>query len=42
MYLALAISRNLEATGGKGVIIATENEASKAEKAREHWKEAER
>lgn len=37
IYLALAASKNASATGGKGRVIATENEPAKAQKAREHW-----
>jgi predicted O-methyltransferase YrrM len=40
IYLALAIGQNLERSGGKGKVIATEKESTKAEKAREHWREA--
>lgn len=36
IYLALAVGQN----GGEGKVIATEKESSKAERAREHWKEA--
>ncbi|EXJ77156.1 hypothetical protein A1O3_10314 [Capronia epimyces CBS 606.96] len=39
IYLALAVSRNVTAGTGPGVVIATENEKTKADKAREHWKE---
>jgi predicted O-methyltransferase YrrM len=35
IYLALAVSQNSK----EGKVIATENEASKAAKAREYWKE---
>lgn len=37
IYLALAVSQNVSATGGTGRVIATENEPEKAKKAREHW-----
>ncbi|GMG13558.1 unnamed protein product [Aspergillus oryzae] len=37
IYLALAVSANVAATGGTGRVIATENEPTKASKAREHW-----
>jgi len=40
MYLGLAVSRNVEATGGTGTVIGTEHEPTKAEKARAHWTEA--
>jgi predicted O-methyltransferase YrrM len=36
IYLALAVGQN----GGEGKVIATEKESTKAERAREHWKEA--
>lgn len=39
IYLALAVSENVSATGGKGRVIATENEPEKAKKAREHWEQ---
>lgn len=39
IYLALAVSENVSATGGKGRVIATENEPEKAKKARGHWKQ---
>ncbi|KIY01163.1 uncharacterized protein Z520_02715 [Fonsecaea multimorphosa CBS 102226] len=41
IYLALAVSANVknDAAGGKGVVIATEYEKAKADKARQHWKE---
>ncbi|OQV03037.1 Methyltransferase domain-containing protein [Cladophialophora immunda] len=41
IYLALAVSENVQKAGvGKGgVVIATEYEKAKADKAREHWKE---
>lgn len=37
IYLALAVSANVAATGGTGQVIATENEPTKASKARENW-----
>jgi predicted O-methyltransferase YrrM len=40
IYLALALGSNLERSGGKGTVIATEKESTKAEKARQHWTEA--
>lgn len=40
MYLGLAVTRNVQATGGTGVVIGTEHEPSKAEKARAYWAEA--
>lgn len=40
IYLGLAVTRNIEATGGTGTVIGTEHEASKAERARAHWAEA--
>ena len=39
IYLALAATANAAATGGHARVIATENEPSKAAKAREHWSE---
>jgi len=36
IYLALAVGQN----GDGGKVIATEKESTKAEKAREHWREA--
>ena len=39
IYLALAATANAAATGGQARIIATENEPTKAMKAREHWRE---
>lgn len=39
IYLALAAATNAEVTGGKGVVIATEHEPTKAAKAREYWNE---
>ncbi|QYS97995.1 O-methyltransferase [Trichoderma simmonsii] len=40
IYLALAVGSNLDRFGGEGKVIATEKEHTKAEKARQHWKEA--
>ncbi|KAH0842795.1 hypothetical protein AYO21_10950 [Fonsecaea monophora] len=43
IYLALAVSENIKKAGGGGkggVVIATEYEKTKADKARQHWKEA--
>ncbi|KAJ9603656.1 hypothetical protein H2200_011842 [Cladophialophora chaetospira] len=40
IYLGLAVTRNVEATGGTGTVIGTEHEPSKAEVARKHWEEA--
>lgn len=40
MYLALAVGANLQSSGGDGVVIGTEKEESKAERAREYWNEA--
>lgn len=40
IYLALAVGSNLGRSGGKGTVIATEKESTKAEKARQYWKEA--
>ncbi|KAE8395924.1 S-adenosyl-L-methionine-dependent methyltransferase [Aspergillus alliaceus] len=37
IYLALAVSANIAATGGTGRVIATENEPTKASRARENW-----
>ncbi|KAL2831484.1 S-adenosyl-L-methionine-dependent methyltransferase [Aspergillus cavernicola] len=41
IYLALAVSQNVERSGGSGNgsgrVVATENEPGKAEKARENW-----
>ncbi|KAL7930256.1 S-adenosyl-L-methionine-dependent methyltransferase [Trichoderma chlorosporum] len=39
IYLALAVGSNLERLGGEGKVIATEKEPTKAERARQHWKE---
>lgn len=39
IYLALAVSANIAATGVRGRVIATENEPSKAALAREYWQE---
>ncbi|KAL6248132.1 hypothetical protein RBB50_004387 [Rhinocladiella similis] len=40
IYLGLAVTRNVEATGGTGTVIGTEHEPSKAQKARGYWAEA--
>jgi len=40
IYLALAVGSNIGQSGGKGTVIATELEPTKAERARQHWKEA--
>nr|WNZ75526.1 hypothetical protein [Trichoderma harzianum] len=40
IYLALAVGSNVERLGGEGKVIATEKEHTKAERARQHWKEA--
>jgi predicted O-methyltransferase YrrM len=40
MYLGLAVTRNVEATGSTGTVIGTEHEPSKAERARAYWDEA--
>lgn len=40
IYLALAVGSNLERSGGEGIVIGTEKETTKAEKARQYWKEA--
>lgn len=40
IYLALAVGSNIKTSGGKGTVIGTEKESTKAEKAREFWKEA--
>ncbi|OJJ48706.1 hypothetical protein ASPZODRAFT_1661276 [Penicilliopsis zonata CBS 506.65] len=39
IYLALAVAANTSRTGEVGRVIATEYEAAKAAKAREHWRE---
>lgn len=39
IYLALAVSANVAASGGKGHVIATEHEATKAAVARKYWQE---
>ncbi|KAM5342123.1 hypothetical protein ACJ41O_015154 [Fusarium nematophilum] len=39
IYLALAVGQNIKAqNGAEGTVIATENEASKAKRARKEWK----
>ncbi|KAI1379632.1 S-adenosyl-L-methionine-dependent methyltransferase [Hypoxylon crocopeplum] len=40
IYLALAVGQNAALEGSNGKVIATENEPTKAAKAREHWKAA--
>ena len=40
IYLALAVGSNVDGVEGAGKVIATENETSKAKKAREYWEEA--
>ncbi|OTA99766.1 hypothetical protein M426DRAFT_268769 [Hypoxylon sp. CI-4A] len=40
IYLALAAGQNATLLGSPGKVIATENEPTKAAKAREHWKAA--
>ncbi|KZL71787.1 o-methyltransferase protein [Colletotrichum incanum] len=40
IWLALAVGQNAAAKGSGGKVIATENEPTKAKKAREHWKRA--
>lgn len=40
IYLGLAVTRNVDATGGAGTVIGTEHEPSKAEVARSYWSEA--
>lgn len=40
IYLALAVGSNIKANGGEGTVIATEKEATKAQKAQQYWKEA--
>ncbi|KAI0841183.1 S-adenosyl-L-methionine-dependent methyltransferase [Hypoxylon sp. FL0890] len=40
IYLALAVGQNAGLLGSNGKVIATENEPTKAAKAREHWKAA--
>jgi predicted O-methyltransferase YrrM len=39
IYLALAVGKNAERTGGDAKVIATEKESSKAAQARKHWEE---
>ncbi|KAE8357038.1 S-adenosyl-L-methionine-dependent methyltransferase [Aspergillus coremiiformis] len=39
MYLGLAVSANVQASGGSGTVIATEHEPSKGEQARKYWAE---
>ncbi|KAI1097609.1 S-adenosyl-L-methionine-dependent methyltransferase [Jackrogersella minutella] len=40
IYLSLAVGQNVGLAGSSGKVIATENEPTKASKAREHWKAA--
>lgn len=40
IYLALAVSRNVGGRQGEGKVIATENEPTKAAKAKQHWRRA--
>ncbi|KAE8393319.1 S-adenosyl-L-methionine-dependent methyltransferase [Aspergillus alliaceus] len=40
IYLGLAVSANVQASGGTGTVIGTEHEPSKAEQARKYWDEA--
>lgn len=40
IYLALAVGQNAGAASGSGKVIATEKEAAKAARAREHWAHA--
>ncbi|KAF6807061.1 hypothetical protein CSOJ01_08406 [Colletotrichum sojae] len=40
IWLALAVGQNATAQGASGKVIATENEPTKAKRAREHWKKA--
>ncbi|KAI1482335.1 S-adenosyl-L-methionine-dependent methyltransferase [Daldinia eschscholtzii] len=40
IYLALAVGQNAGLQGSDGKVIATENEPTKATKAREHWRAA--
>lgn len=40
IYLGLAVTRNIEATGGAGTVIGTEHEPEKAQTARGYWAEA--
>ncbi|EOO00244.1 putative o- protein [Phaeoacremonium minimum UCRPA7] len=39
IYLALAVAANVAAAGGNGIVVATEHEPTKANKAREYWQE---
>ncbi len=39
IYLALAVTSNARATGGKGLVIGTEHEPKKAAQAKQHWTE---
>ncbi|KAI8965559.1 S-adenosyl-L-methionine-dependent methyltransferase [Daldinia sp. FL1419] len=40
IYLSLAVGQNAKLRGSDGKVIATENEPTKAARAREHWKAA--
>lgn len=40
IYLALAVGQNSNGDASQGKVIATENESTKAVRAREHWKRA--
>ncbi|XXG98028.1 hypothetical protein Hte_004345 [Hypoxylon texense] len=40
IYLSLAVGQNATLLGGPGKVIATENESTKAIRARRHWKQA--
>ncbi|EQB58495.1 O-methyltransferase [Colletotrichum gloeosporioides Cg-14] len=40
IWLALAVGQNADLQNSDGVVIATENEPTKASRAREHWKRA--
>lgn len=40
IYLALAVAQNASSPDGPGKVIATENEPTKASKARQHWQRA--
>ncbi|KAM5355223.1 hypothetical protein ACJ41O_001869 [Fusarium nematophilum] len=40
IYLALAVAQNAGSDPSRGAVIATENEPTKAARAREHWKAA--
>lgn len=40
IYLALAANANAAALGGKAIVIGTEHEPEKAERAKQYWAEA--